>query len=52
VENQPNTNLFEEVHRKIKAFKDRMSEANENDLALRARGADQETKEILDHEQT
>jgi len=52
VEDQPYTNSFEEVHRKIKAFKDRMSAANKNDLALRASRADQEAKEILDHERT
>ena len=52
MEDQPNTNSFEEVHRKIKAFKDRMSTANKNDLALRASRADQEKKEILDHERT
>lgn len=52
MEDQPYTNSFEEVHRKIKAFKDRMSAANQNDLAFRASRADQENKEILDHEQT
>ena len=49
VEDQPHTNSFEDVYRKIKAFKDRMNAANRNDLALRAGRTDHENKELLDH---
>ncbi len=52
MDDEPYTNSFEDVHRKIKAFKDRMSAANQNDLALRASKADQEAKEIVDNKRT
>ena len=47
VENQPQTNSFADVHKKIKAFKDRIREANENDAELRKSRAVQEAKGII-----
>ena len=44
------TNPFEDVHRKAKAFKTHLREANKNDDELRASRLVQEAKEILDKE--
>ena len=43
-------NPFEDVHKKVKAFKDRAREANKNDAELRESRSLQEAKEIIDKE--
>jgi len=50
VADQEYTNPFVDVHRKVKAFKDRVREANQNDAELRESRSLQEAKEILDKE--
>lgn len=40
------TNVFVDVHKKIKAFKDRLREANKGDAALREDRLVRETKEM------
>jgi hypothetical protein len=50
VEDQEYRNPFAEVHRKAKAFKDRVREVNKNDAELRESGSVPEAKEILDKE--
>jgi hypothetical protein len=50
VEDQPQTNSFADVHKKIKAFKDRIAAANNDDRELRESRAMQEAKEILGRE--
>ena len=50
VEDQKYTNPFEDVHNKVKAFKDRLREANESDADLRKSRLLQEAKEILGKE--
>ena len=50
MEDQEYTNPFVEVHRKARAFKDRVSEANKNDAELRKGRAIQEANEILNRE--
>lgn len=42
------TNRFVDVHEKVKAFKDRMSQANRSDAELRKHRLVQETNELLD----
>ena len=41
------TNPFIDVHNKVKAFKDRLREANDSDAHLRETKSLQEAKEIL-----
>ena len=50
MEDQEYTNPFVDVHRKVKAFKDRAREANKSDAELRESRSVQEAKEILDKE--
>jgi hypothetical protein len=50
VENQPYTNPFVDVHRKVKAFKDRAREANKYDAELRESRLVQEAKQFIDKE--
>jgi hypothetical protein len=50
VEDQEYTNPFVDVHRKAKAFKDRVRAANKNDAELRESRSVQEAKEILGKE--
>ena len=50
MEDQEYTNPFVNVHRKVKAFKDRVREANKNDAELRESRSVQEAKKILDKE--
>ena len=50
MEDQEYRNPFVDVHRKAKAFKDRVREANKNDAELRESRLVQEAKEILDKE--
>ena len=50
VEDQEYTNPFENVHRKVQAFKDRVREGNKNDAELRQSRLVQESKDILDKE--
>jgi hypothetical protein len=50
VEDQEYTNPFVDVHRKAKAFKDRIRAANKNDAELRESRSVQEAKEILSKE--
>ena len=47
VNDQPYTNRFEDVHKKVKAFKDRALEAKNGDAELRETRLAQEAKEIL-----
>lgn len=41
------TNRFEDVHKKVKAFKDRAREANHDDAALRENRLAQEAEDLL-----
>ena len=50
VEDQQYTNPFVDVHKKVKAFKDRAREANKSDAELRESRSVQEAKEILGKE--
>jgi hypothetical protein len=50
VEDQPHTNTFVDVHNKIRAFKDRLREANKGRADLREDRLVRETKAILDKE--
>lgn len=50
MEDQPRTNTFIDVHNKIKAFKDRLREANKNRTDLGDDRLVQEAKPILDKE--
>ncbi len=52
MEDQAYTNRFVDVHEKVKAFKDRMSQANKSDAELREHRLVQETKEMIDIEPT
>ncbi len=45
---QEYTNPFEDVHNKVKIFKDRAREASKGDAELRKSRLAQEAKEILD----
>lgn len=44
------TNRFEDVHKKVKAFKDRAREASNGDAELRENRLAQEAKDLLAHE--
>jgi hypothetical protein len=46
-DNQMYINPFEDVHNKVKVFKDRLREANDSDADLRENRLVQEAKEIL-----
>jgi hypothetical protein len=50
MEDQECTNPFVEVHKKAKAFKDRMSEANSNDAEVRKTRAIQEATDVFKKE--
>jgi hypothetical protein len=50
VKDQPQTNSFADVHKKIKAFKDRIREVNEKEAELRESILVREAKEVLDRE--
>jgi hypothetical protein len=50
VADQQYMNPFEDVHKKVKAFKDRAREANKNDVELRESRSVQEAKEIINKE--
>jgi hypothetical protein len=50
VEDREYTNPFIDVHKRVKAFKDRAREANKNDAELRESRSVREAKEILDKE--
>jgi hypothetical protein len=47
VEDQKYINPFEDVHNKVKAFKDRLREANQNDADLRESRLVRNAEEIL-----
>ena len=46
VEDQPYKNSFADVHKKIKAFKDRIAAANKDDRELRESRAAEESKKL------
>jgi hypothetical protein len=46
VKDQGYTNVFEDVHKKIKAFKDRLLEANKSNAELRENRVAQEAREM------
>ncbi len=50
VENQEYLNPFEDVHNKVRAFKDRARKANKHDAELRESRSAREAKELLDKE--
>lgn len=50
VEDQQHTNTFVDVHNKIRAFKDRLREANKGRAEVRDDRLARETKAILDKE--
>ncbi len=50
MEDQEYTNPFVDVHKKVKAFKDRAREVNKNDAELRESRSVQEAKQILGKE--
>jgi len=50
VEDQEYTNPFVEVHKKAKAFKDRISEANNNDAEVRKTRAIQDANDVFKKE--
>ncbi len=50
MEDQPYTNSFADVHKKIKALKDRIAAANKDDRELRESRLVQEATNILDPE--
>ena len=49
---QAYTNVFIDVHNKVRAFKDRLREVNKGDAALREDRLVHETKQIIDTEPT
>ena len=46
VDDQPYTNSFADVHKKIKAFKDRIAAANRDDRELRESKAVEESQRL------
>ena len=48
MEDQPNTNSFAEVHKKIKVFKDRIAAANRDDRELRESKEAEESQQLRD----
>ena len=52
VADQPHTNSFADVHKKIKVFKDRIAEASRDDAEVRESKLLQEAADILDHDAT
>jgi len=52
VQDQAYTNRFVDVHEKVKAFKDRIRQANKSDAELREDRLVQEAKELVDKEPT
>jgi len=50
MEDQEYTNPFVEVHKKAKAFKDRISQANNNDAEVRKARANQDANDVLKNE--
>ena len=50
MEDQQHTNVFVDVHNKIRSFKDRLREANKGHVELRDDRLVRETKAILDKE--
>ena len=50
MEDEAYTNRFVEVHRKTKAFKDRLSEANNNDAEVRKTRVIQDANEVFKKE--
>jgi hypothetical protein len=50
VDDQPYTNSFADVHKKIKAIKDRIAAANKDDRELRESRAVQKATDVLDPE--
>lgn len=50
--NQDYTNVFVDVHNKVRAFKDRLREVNKGNADLREDRLVQETREIIDTERT
>jgi hypothetical protein len=50
VEDQPYTNVFADVHSKIKALKERNAAANRNDRELREGRVTEEAKKLLEFE--
>ena len=50
MEDQAYTNRFVDVHEKVKAFKDRVRQANKTDAELRENRSAREAKELLDKE--
>ena len=47
MKDQPYTNRFVDVHEKVKAFKDRVRQANKSDAELRENRLAREAKELL-----